>query len=129
MINVTCAIIFHNKRILVTQRGKDMRHPFRWEFPGGKLEAGEDPVACVIREIREELNIEIRVTEALSPSEFDYENFSIRLLPFLAEYKSGEIVLAEHNDYRWLHADELINLDWVEADLPVVEEFLSSGRF
>lgn len=124
MINVTCAIIFFDNQILVTQRSEKMKLPLKWEFPGGKLEENESEIDCVKREIKEELNIEIDVINKLSNSVFDYGTFKINLIPFIANYISGEIRLTEHKDYRILNKSELSFLDWAQADIPIVEEFL-----
>ena len=83
MINVTCAIIVFNGKILVTQRSEKMILPLKWEFPGGKLEENENDIDCVKREIKEELNIEIEVLKQLSNSIYDYGTFKINLIPFL----------------------------------------------
>lgn len=124
MINVTCAIIKINNKILVTQRSEQMKLPLKWEFPGGKLEKGESEIDCIKREIKEEINIEIEVVRQLSNCIYNYRDFTINLIPFLSKYVSGEIILAEHNDYKLLDKSELLHLDWAEADVPIVEEFL-----
>ena len=124
MINVTCAIIFFDNQILVTQRSEKMKLPLKWEFPGGKLEENESEIDCIKREIKEELNIEIEVLKSLSNSIYDYGTFKINLIPFISKYVSGEIILSEHKDYKLLDKSELLNLDWAEADLPIVKEFL-----
>lgn len=124
MINVTCAIIKIDNKILVTQRSEKMKSPLKWEFPGGKLEDNESELDCIKREIREELHLEIEVLERLSNSVFDYGAFKINLIPFIANYISGDIVLTEHKDYKLIDKSELINLDWADADIPIVEEFL-----
>lgn len=124
MINVTCAIIIHKNKILVTQRGEKMKLPLKWEFPGGKLEENESEIECIKREIKEELNIEIEVLRSLSNSIHDYGFLKINLIPFISNYVSGEISLSEHKDYKLLDKSELLNLDWAEADLPILEEFL-----
>lgn len=124
IINVTCAIILKDKKILVTQRSEEMKLPLKWEFPGGKLEINESEIDCIKREIKEELNIEIEIFKRLANNTHDYSNFKINLIPFMAKYISGEIKLAEHKDYKLLEKSELLNLDWAEADLPIVEEFL-----
>ncbi|WP_026712881.1 (deoxy)nucleoside triphosphate pyrophosphohydrolase [Flavobacterium daejeonense] len=124
MINVTCAIIFIEEKILVTQRSEDMKLPLKWEFPGGKVEGNENEIKCIKREIKEEINIEIDVFKRLSNSIYDYGTLKINLIPFLANYISGDIVLSEHKDFKLLDKSELLNLDWAEADLPIVEEFL-----
>lgn len=124
MLNVTCAIIKVGNEILVTQRSEKMKLPLKWEFPGGKVEENENEIECIKREIKEEINIEIDVLKRLSNSIYDYGTFKINLIPFLANYTSGDIVLAEHKDFKLLDKLELLNLDWAEADLPIVEEFL-----
>ncbi len=101
-----------------------MKLPLKWEFPGGKLEENETEEECIIREILEEINIEIEIVKRLSDSVFDYGNFKINLIPFIANYKKGEIKLLEHKSYKLLNKIELVNLDWAEADLPIVEELL-----
>ena len=123
-VNVTCAIILFHNKILVTQRSEKMKLPLKWEFPGGKLEEGENVFECIKREIKEEINIEIEVVKQLSSSIHNYGTFTINLIPFLSEYVSGEIILSEHKDYKLLDKLELLYLDWAEADLPIVEEFL-----
>jgi 8-oxo-dGTP diphosphatase len=124
MINVTCAIIYFNDKILVTQRSEKMKLPLKWEFPGGKLEEDESEIDCIKREIREEINIEIKVLEKLSNSIYDYGTFKINLIPFISTYVSGEIILSEHRDYKIIDKSELLGLNWAEADLPIVEELL-----
>lgn len=124
MINVTCAIILKGNQILVTQRSEKMNLPLKWEFPGGKIEENESAGNCLLREIREELNLEIEILERLEAKSFDYETFSINLIPFVSNYLSGEIKLAEHKDFKWLRKEELKLMDWASADIPVLEEFL-----
>lgn len=124
-VAVVCAIIFHNDKILAVQRGPNMSLPLKWEFPGGKLEPNETEQDCIKREIKEELNIEIEVKNRLTPSYFEYPNITIELIPYLAQYLSGEIVLAEHKGYQFLSTSELNNLDWAEADLPILKELQS----
>ena len=127
-IKVTCAIIRHHQKILVTQRGPGMKMAGKWEFPGGKVEEGESEEACLEREISEELNIRIRVTQKLTPYIHHYPDFSIELIPFITEYVSGELTLREHAKFLWLLPEELKKLDWAEADVMVVEEFVEFYR-
>lgn len=124
MLNVTCAIILFEDKVLATQRSEGMKLPLKWEFPGGKLEENESEKECIKREIKEEINIEIEVIKKLSNSVFDYGAFKINLIPFIANYISGEILLSEHKDFKLLTKTELLDLDWAEADIPIVEEFL-----
>lgn len=125
MINVTCAIIIKDNKILVAQRSEKMKMSLKWEFPGGKLEPGETDIECIIREIKEELNIEIVVVKELQNRIYDNGDYKINLIPFVAFYSSGEIRLAEHKQFRLLKLSELLDLDWSEADLPIVKELLN----
>ncbi len=125
MINVTCAIVLRYDKILATQRSEKMKLPLKWEFPGGKLEPQESEIDCIKREIKEELNIEISILRKLSESIHDYGDVKIKLIPFVAKYNSGDILLTEHKDYKWMEKQDLLTLDWAEADLPIVREFLA----
>lgn len=125
MIYVVCGIIKFENKIIVAQRSEKMSMPLKWEFPGGKMENGEDEIACIKREIKEELNIEIEVEQKLTNCIYDYTSFKINLIPFVVNYIGGEIKLLEHKDYKCLDKNDLVNLDWAEADLPILKEFLS----
>ncbi len=125
MVNVSCAIIKNDRgEILVTQRSASMKLPLKWEFPGGKIEDGETAEECLVREIKEELGIKIIITNSLKASIYHYKDFSINLIPFVCQIKEGEIKLTEHASYLWLHRNELANLDWAEADIPVLKKYL-----
>src|SRR5687768_12762622 len=103
MTDVSCAIIFdQNQHILVTQRSSTMPLPLKWEFPGGKVEQGETAEQSLIREIKEELGVSIRITASLSPGIHSYGTKTIRLIPFICHITEGKITLYEHQDYRWL---------------------------
>ncbi|MCL8007902.1 (deoxy)nucleoside triphosphate pyrophosphohydrolase [Gelidibacter japonicus] len=121
-IPVTCAIIYFENKILAVQRSETMKLPLKWEFPGGKIEKGESEIDCVKREVLEELNIHIEVKQRLTPVTHAYPDFKIELIPFTADYLSGELKLKEHADYVLLEKEELYTLDWAEADIPIVEE-------
>ena len=125
IIPVTCAIIKFDDKILAVQRSKTMKLPLKWEFAGGKIETGESEIDCIKREIFEELNIKIEVIERLTPVTHQYPNFKIKLIPFIAKYISGELTLKEHSDFVIVNKEELINLNWAEADLPILKEYLS----
>lgn len=126
MIPVTCAIIFKEGKILVAQRSASMKQALKWEFPGGKIETHETAEQCLLREIKEELNIEIEIIQQLDPHVYDYGSFSIQLMPFICKYLFGDVVLAEHIDYQWLLKEQLPALDWAPADVAVVEAIMKA---
>ena len=120
-IEVAAAIIVKDNRIFATQRGygefKD-----GWEFPGGKIEPGESAQEALVREIREELDVDIRVGKLLETVEYDYPEFHLTMHCFICELLSEEIVLKEHEDARWLKKDELDSVPWLPADIPIIEK-------
>lgn len=124
MIDVTCAIVKKDSKILVTQRSEKMKLPMKWEFPGGKLNKNESEEECILRELKEELNIKVKILSRLESRQFDYGDIVINLIPFITEYEMGSLYLNEHRDAKWLNKDDLINLDWAEADVSVLHEFL-----
>nr|WP_294874041.1 (deoxy)nucleoside triphosphate pyrophosphohydrolase [uncultured Pedobacter sp.] len=127
MINVTCAIIVDDTNsVLVTQRSASMKLPLKIEFPGGKIEEGETPSECLVREIKEELNLDIKILFEMPANIHHYVEFSINLIPFVCKVIGGSIELREHESYQWLNSSELLDQDWAEADVPIVENYLSS---
>lgn len=121
-IQVACAIIENNGMILATQRSATMSLPLKWEFPGGKLEAGETAEACLIRELKEELGITVRVGQRLQPVTHSYPGFMVTLHPFRCNYPEGVLTLHEHSAACWLAPHALSDLDWAEADWPIINE-------
>lgn len=119
-IHVACAIIKKDGLILATQRSATMSLPRKWEFPGGKLEAGESPEQCLQRELQEELAISVRVGQGLEPVTHRYSTFVVTLYPFECDNLQGSMILHEHSAACWLSPHELPTLDWAEADLPII---------
>ena len=124
MLEVTCAIIFKDNHVLIAQRSGNMKLPLKWEFPGGKVEPGESKVACLAREIKEELNLEIRIGKGLTGVMHHYPEFSLRLYPFICAYQGGKLNAVEHAQVKWEKIADLMAYDWAAADVPVVKELM-----
>lgn len=124
-INVVAAIIEKDGKIFATQRGYGDYKDW-WEFPGGKIEEGETHEDALKREIREELNAEIKVGELISRVEFDYPKFHLIMHCYICKLLSEEVELLEHEAARWLSRDELYSVRWLEADIEVLEELRKS---
>ncbi len=125
MILVTCAIIRNeDEEILVVQRGEATDHPFKWEFPGGKLIAGETEEECIIREVAEELSMEIVICGKLNQVDHDYGHKQISLIPFICDTLDDMPFLSEHIAYKWVNEKELMSLDFSEADVFVAQSYL-----
>ena len=124
-ISVTCAVILNESdQILAVRRSANMSMPLKWEFPGGKLNEDESEVECIKREIKEELCIDINVMVRLTNSIYNYEAFSIKLIPFVCEIIKGNIKLVEHDQMRWMDKKQMLELDWAAADIPIVYEVM-----
>lgn len=120
-VRVVAAVIRKDDKIFATQRGygefKD-----GWEFPGGKIEEGETPEQALTREIREELDTEIQVGKLIDTIEYDYPKFHLSMDCFWCEIMQGGLELKEHEAARWLSKEELYSVDWLPADVGVVEK-------
>lgn len=122
MKEVTAAIIMHDHLMLIAQRGPGQNLAGKWEFPGGKIEPGETPEACLTREIKEELDIDIEVVGFFAESIYRYEAGQIRLLAFTANWIGGELQAKEHSQIRWINREQLADFDFAPADRPFVEQ-------
>jgi 8-oxo-dGTP diphosphatase len=129
MIIVTCAVIRNEEnQILVVQRGEETDHPFKWEFPGGKLAPEETLEDCILREVDEELSLEIIICGKLPEVEYDYGHKQIRLIPFICDTLNEMPVLSEHIDYKWIDSKDLLTIDFSEADLFVARDYLKKQK-
>ena len=127
---VSAAIIIENKKILCVQRNKGKYDyiSYKYEFPGGKLELDENEEDALRREISEELNLEIDVTEKFLVVTHEYLDFNLTMHSYLCKANTEQLELKEHIDAKWLHKDELIELDWAPADLPIVSKLINTNH-
>ena len=120
-INVVAALIRDGKRVFATARGYG-NYKGWWEFPGGKVEPGESPEDALVREIREELDSEISVDEYISTIELDYPEFHLSMRCYWCSLISGDLVLKEAEDAKWLDVETIDSVKWLPADITLIDE-------
>lgn len=121
-IEVVAAIIKNNNKIFTTRRSYG-EFQNMWEFPGGKMEIGETQEEALTREIKEELELDIDISNSLTTVDYDYPKFHLIMHCFICTICGGKLHLNAHNDAKWTTLDELDNLNWVPADILVIEKF------
>lgn len=128
-VEVVCAVIAKDNKIFCCRRGPGRALEGKYEFPGGKVEIGETQEAAIIREIKEELESDIKPIKYIGTSNHIYtddevapfKGFEITMHAYLCDLISGCLKLKEHTDFKWLSKEELDSVDWAEADKPIVE--------
>lgn len=125
---VACALIEKEGRILLAQRKEGMKLGLKWEFPGGKLEEGESVEECIVREIKEELNLDIAVLYRMKENYHSYEYAGIHLFPCVCVVTGGELLLRDHAEVRWITPEEIFSYDLAEADIPVARAYLDRNE-
>jgi len=128
-IQVVAAVIISNNKILCVQRNEN-KLPYiskKYEFPGGKIELGESKEEAIKREIKEELKMEINIDREFLTVSHQYPDFHLTMYSFLCSCKDSSLTLTEHIDFKWLDKNELEELDWAAADIPIVIKLVSNG--
>ena len=126
-IEVVAAIIVKDHKVFATQRGYGEWKDF-WEFPGGKIDAGETPEEALCREIKEELDTEIAVGELFTTIDYDYPTFHITMHCYLCTIENGSLTLLEHEAAKWLSLDQLDSITWLPADQIVIAELQNKSK-
>ncbi len=128
-IQVVAAVIINNNKILCVQRDEN-KLPYiskKYEFPGGKIEVGESKEEAIQREIKEELKMDIDIDKQYLTVSHQYPDFHITMYSFICSCKDTALTLTEHIDFKWLNRNELADLDWAAADIPIVNKLVSNG--
>jgi 8-oxo-dGTP diphosphatase len=125
MIEVVAAIIEKDGKFLIAKRKKGKHLEGKWEFPGGKIEPEESPQVCLSRELKEEFGISTEIGDFVAESIFDYGTVKVKLLGYRVKYVSGEFNLNDHDEIKWIAADELVKFDLAEADIPLAKKISS----
>jgi len=125
---VTAGIVIQKGRVLVAKRPRQSHRGFLWEFPGGKVESGEDPKACLKRELLEELDIGVKVGEILEVVYHRYERYPVLLLGYRCELKQGTPKALGCHEFQWVGKEELIRLSMPEADQPIRGKLMKAHR-
>ncbi len=125
-IEVVAAIIIYENRILCVQRNYSKYDyiSYKYEFPGGKIEAGETKEDAIKREILEELNMDIIIQKEYITVHHDYPDFKISMYSFICSCVSNNLILSEHINFKWLSKQDLTILEWAEADIPIVTNLI-----
>jgi 8-oxo-dGTP diphosphatase len=128
-IEVVAGVIFCKDEILCVQRKKNKLHYIseKFEFPGGKIEPGESKEEALHRELLEELNLSMKIKSFFMTVAHEYPDFELIMHTYICEVESKELTLNEHIDKKWLKVNELNQLDWAGADIPIVEKLVSNG--
>lgn len=126
-VRVVAAVIRSEDKIFATARGYG-EFKGQWEFPGGKIEPGETPQEALVREIQEELDVKIEVGDLIDTIEYDSPSFHLSMDCFWCIVTDGEITLKEAEDARWLSKDELYSVDWLPADMELIEKLVLSNK-
>ena len=126
-IELVAGIIENDGKILCMQRdqGKHDYISFKWEFPGGKIEIGETKEQALVRELQEEMELDVEVVEHFLDIEHQYPDFIIKMYCFRCNTEDLNFKLNVHKDFKWLPKEELLTLDWAEADKPIVNKLVN----
>lgn len=127
-IKVMAGVIRENDQVLITRRGPKENNAGGWEFPGGKIEAGETPQECLTRELKEELSIEVTVDKFCTEVNHDYGQMSIKLIAYYCTIIDGEIQISVHDKIKWVKINDLLEYDLLPADIPIAKKVIAEYK-
>lgn len=127
MKTVTAAILFKEGRVLIARRRSTDKLAGKWEFPGGTIEEGETPEACLKREMKEEFDIDVSVGNCFGESIYHYPHGAVRLLAYAVQWREGQLSMKAHDAYRWVPPHHLSRYDLAPADIPLARKVINQG--
>jgi 8-oxo-dGTP diphosphatase len=123
-IKVTAGVITDQDKVLITRRAPKENFAGGWEFPGGKIESNETPQACLARELKEELNIDVSVGKFCTEITHNYGNVNVQLIAYYCTIVDGEIQISVHDKYKWVKISELLKYNLLPADIPIAKKLM-----
>jgi 8-oxo-dGTP diphosphatase len=123
-VHVACAILFRENHLFAAKRGANQRLSGYWEFPGGKIKYQESPSACVVRELKEELDMDVLPEECLDVVVHQYEDLKVSLYPIRCTLQSNAYKLKEHSEAGWFSWEQVAKLSWAPADILIIKKLL-----
>lgn len=123
-IKVVCAIVFKDDKVFLCRRNSKKSLAGFWEFPGGKIEIGENEEDCLSRELEEELGMKVRIDKHFKTVLHDYDTFTIELIAYTCHFLEASYNLTDHDEYEWMHINDLNKKDLAPADIPIANELI-----
>jgi len=123
-IKVTAGVIKDYDKVLITRRAPEENFAGGWEFPGGKIEVNETPEDCLVRELKEELNIDVSIDKFCTEVTHDYSNISVVLLAYYCTIVDGKIQVSVHDKYKWVNINDLLKFDLLPADIMIAKKVM-----
>lgn len=123
-IKVTAGVITDSDKVLITRRAPKENFAGGWEFPGGKIEVNETPQECLVRELKEELNIDVSIGNFCDEVTHDYGTININLIAFYCTIVKGDISISVHDKYKWIKINDLLKYDLLPADVPIAKKVM-----
>lgn len=126
MRQVTAAIIVENNRVMLTRRAPTEKLAGKWEFPGGKVESEESLEECVVRELKEELSLNVKADKIITRSMYTYDHGKFEIIAIAVTINDGELKLSVHDKVSWVPFDELLSYDILPADIPIAKTIINN---
>ena len=121
MVEVAAAIMLKADRVLIARRRAGLRHAGKWEFPGGKIESGETPQQCLVRELKEEFDIRVEIGRFFEENTHQYQRGPVRIVSYCVRWLSGDLTLRDHDNWQWVSPETLMNFDLLPGDVPLAQ--------